>query len=166
MKMRYSVIKVFGILMMLCLAGCDSKQYDTNQIASRAELLFRSVYEGKTENIDSLVSDDIVASYPIFEEIFNKKALRGKAAYTEFAEGFNKKWKDAKVIIHETICEGDKVVLVWSFSATKVGDMNQDANLDTKFSWGGISLFRFDTAGKIKEEIGEESSPGPFYRLN
>jgi hypothetical protein len=31
--------------------------------------------------------------------------------------------------------------------------------------WGGMTLFRFDASNKIIEEIGEESSPGPFGRL-
>lgn len=34
------------------------------------------------------------------------------------------------------------------------------------YSWGGITVFNFDESGKIIEEIGEESSPGPWARLH
>ena len=34
-----------------------------------------------------------------------------------------------------------------------------------EYSWGGITLFHFNESGKIIAEIGEESSPGPFERL-
>jgi hypothetical protein len=34
-----------------------------------------------------------------------------------------------------------------------------------KKSWGGITLIRFNEAGKIEAEIGEESEPGSIERM-
>ncbi len=136
------------------------------EMVRRAESLFRSVYEGgNMAVIENLASAEIVSSYPIFEQIFGEKAIHGKEAYKQFAIRFNAKWKNCRVTIDETICQGNKVVLVWSFSAQSVDESEQNNATDHQQNWGGITLFRFDESGKIIEEIGEESNPGPYGRL-
>ena len=76
-----------------------------------------------------------------------------------FVMNFSKRWKNAEVTIHEEIAEGNRVVLLWSFKADQVSN-NQPS------SWGGITILRFNKAGKIVAEIGEESEPGPQARLS
>ena len=62
--------------------------------------------------------------------------------------------------------EGNRVVLVWSFRARNVGSVRPgEPPIHREQSWGGITLIRFDNAGKIVAEIGEESAPGPEARL-
>jgi len=131
-----------------------------------AEQLFHSVYSGNLEKIDSLVSDDMVASYPIFEQLFGTKAIRGREAYKKYATHFNQGWTDEQITINEAVSEDKNVVLVWSFSALRT-ETAPDSSVvaGKKYSWGGITLFHFNEQGKINLETGEESSPGPIERL-
>ena len=155
-----------GIFTIFLLSACEKNQNNNEEFRNRAEQLFRSVYGGDHTQIDSLISGDIVSSYPIFEQIFGTKAIRGRIAYKNFAIGFGERWNDAQVTIRETIAEDESVVLVWSFSAKRM-NTEQDSSVvaGQEYSWGGITLFHFNESGKIIAEIGEESSPGPFERL-
>jgi predicted ester cyclase len=132
----------------------------------KAERFMRAVYGGDAGVVDELAADDIALSYPVFESVFNTPTLRGKKAVRAFAERFVTKWADGKLTIHASVEEGDRVVLLWSFRARQVGALANGAPPTGKESrWGGITLYRFDQAGKIIEELGEESAPGPFARL-
>jgi hypothetical protein len=115
--------------------------------------------------VHELANEDVVLSYPIFEKLFGAMTIRGREAARAFASGFCSRWVDDRIVVHEAIEEGDTVVLVWSFSARNIGSADKDRPPTNEVhSWGGISLFRFDAAGKITAEIGEESDPGPFSR--
>jgi len=123
-----------------------------------AEQFFRGVYGCDASVVGELASEDIVTSYPIFETLFQKPGIQGREAVEAFATNFCKKWKDAQVTIHESVTEDDRVVLIWGFQA-------RDSATGKEHTWGGISLFRFDDAGKIVAEMGLESAPGPVERF-
>ena len=156
------------IVFTLCLfSACETSKDTYQEQKELAEQLFRSVYGGDPSQIDSLVSNDVVSSYPIFEQLFGTKAIRGREALKNFAIGFGERWNDAQVIVHEAIAEDENVVLIWSFSAKRM-TTEQDSSVvagEEYNSWGGITLFRFNESGKIIAEIGEESSPGPIKRI-
>ena len=108
----------------------------------------------------------MISSYPGFEELFGTKVIRGREAYKNFAIGFGERWTDVHVTFDEEIAEDDKVVLVWSFSKKRITPAQDSSSVaDQEYSWGGITLFRFNESGKITAEIGDESSPGPMKRL-
>lgn len=136
-----------------------------DRIAS-AERFFRGVYGGDSSVVDILASDDIVVSYPIFMSLFGAPAIRGRAAVREFASGFSIRWTDPRIDVHEAVGSNDRVVLVWSFRGRNVGSARPERQpTNREHSWGGITLYRFDTHGKIVAEVGEESEPGPMERL-
>ena len=159
-------ILLIGFCTISMFCACESKQIDTEQRKDMAEQLFRSIYGGDPSQIDNLVSDDIVSSYPIFEQLFGTKAIRGRDSLKNFAIGFGKRWEDSHVTFHESIAENKRVVLVWSFSAKRM-ETEKDSSViaGQQYSWGGITIFHFNENGKIIAEIGEESSPGPFERI-
>jgi hypothetical protein len=136
-----------------------------NSLNVQAELFFRGVYGGDPSIVDKLASDGIIVSYPIFERLFNTKAIHGQKAVKDFATGFSKRWADIKIIIHESVTENNKVVLIWSFEGRNVGSVQEgEVPTNQRQRWGGITFYRFDDNGKIISEIGEESIPGPFER--
>jgi len=152
-----------SLLLSACETGNDTKQ-EHKRIA---EQLFRSVYGGNYTGIDSLISDSIEASYPIFKQLFGSGTIRGREAYKNFTIGFNKRWTDAQINIHETIAEDKSVVLVWSFNAKRVLSEQDSSGLGPeKYGWNGFTLYHFNEAGKIISETGEESSPVPFDNLH
>ena len=125
----------------------------------------KGIYGCNPSVVDSLAEDDVFISYPIFEKLFKTSAIRGRIAVKKFAEGFCSRRTDFHITIHESIAEKDKVILIWSFRARNIGSVNPDVEPSNKeHSWGGITLFRFNEAGKIIAEIGEESTPGPIER--
>jgi len=131
-----------------------------------AEQFFRGVYGGNPEVIDELAAEDVVLSYPVFEKVLGKPTIEGRDAAKAFATRFGKKWADPRITVDETVSDGDRVVLVWSFRARDIGSVQDGQSASGReHSWGGISLFRFNDTGKILVEIGEESEPGPFQRL-
>ncbi len=133
-----------------------------------AERFFRGIYGCEPSVVDDLAADSVVVSYPIFKQLYNIDAFRGREAVKDFATGFCSRWTNAQFTFHDAIAEGDNVVLLWSFSARFVGSGTSQPGqppLNQEQSWGGITLYRFDSAGKIVAEIGEESTPGPIERL-
>jgi hypothetical protein len=126
-----------------------------------AQRYFRGVYGCDPAVVDDLASDDIVVSYPVFETLFKKPALRGREAVRAFAVRFCEKWADPHIEFHEAVSEGDRVVLLWSFRARDTGSTPPGR----EHRWGGLTLLRFDQAGKVEAEVGEESEPGPMGRL-
>lgn len=129
--------------------------YDLKDLAKQ---FFVGVYEGNSSVVEELAAENIIATYPIFTEIFNTPVLLGVDAYRNYVWNFSQRWKNARVTIHDEIADGNRVVLIWSFRATRVST-NQSSK------WGGITLLRFDNSGKVVAEIGEESDPGPQGRL-
>jgi len=131
-----------------------------------ARRYFGAVYGCHLSAIDELTSKDIVISYPVFQTLYHTPAIRGRDAVKRFAASFCSKWRDAVFTIEDAVEQGDQLAVVWSFQARYVGQTRPEEPPDNPFHhWGGISLLRFDSAGRIVAEIGEESEPGPTARL-
>ena len=131
-----------------------------------AERYFQGVYGCDLDAIDDTASDDVVVSYPVFQSIFGQPTIRGRSAVKEFAAGFCSRWSDSRFTVHEAVQDGNRLVLVWEFEATgAVPDSAGTSAPPERRSWGGISFLRFDADGRVVEELGEESTPGPMARL-
>jgi predicted SnoaL-like aldol condensation-catalyzing enzyme len=125
-----------------------------------AERYLRGLYGGDPSVVNELASEDIISSYPIFEQLFGTPTIRGREAMVAFSVRFAKRWGNQHFEIFESLQDSNKVVLVWVFEAQR-----NDQETDDRQQWGGITFFRFNRSGQITEEIGEESSPGPVARL-
>ena len=158
------LLAAFTLLLIASTSlGADLK---SERIATAEEYL-RGIYGGDPSVVDRLTSDDIVLSYPIIQSVAGTSSLRGRDAVRGLAERFSKKWKDPQLEIHETVFEGNRLVLLWSFRARSLEKTSPgQAAADSEYSWGGITLIRFDDEGKITAEIGEESDPGPYERVH
>ena len=153
------------MLTVLILLGCQDANQKVNQRKQLAEKYLRSVYGGEGTQLETFAHENIVVTYPAFEEILKVQAIKGRDEVKQFAIGFSKRWEGENIQINETIGEGDKVFLLWSFSAKKSNTLGIDSmDVDKVYSWGGISMIQFDEANKIVAEIGEESTPGPYAR--
>jgi ketosteroid isomerase-like protein len=163
MKQRVLIV-AFVLLASASMAfGVD---LNSERVAT-AEEYFRGIYGGDPGVVDKLASEDIVVSYPILQSVVGTPAIRGRDAVKALVARFGKKWTDPHYEFHETVCEGNRVVLLWSFHARSLADTPPgQAKSDDDYSWGGITLIRFDESGKISAEIGEESNPGPFERVH
>ena len=159
------LIVLFIILFNACSITNDNTEMEEER-KDMAEQFIRGVYGGNSSVVDNLAGEEIVSSYPIFQKLFNTPAIRGRKNVKDFAIGFSQRWADAKFTIHEAVAEKDLVILIWSFQARNVGTGPQGKPPSNQVhNWGGITYFRFNEANQIIEEIGEESEPGPFARL-
>lgn len=153
---RVALLGIFGIV--ACSQSGPVPQADLPGIA---ESFFDAVYGCAPERLTKLASPDVSISYPIFSTLYGTPVIRGLEAVAEFSGNFCRRWSDGVLSIDEAIVEGNRAVLVWSFSATD--RMASDSSV-ARQSWGGISVFRFDEDGRVVEEFGEESTPGPTAR--
>lgn len=165
------IVRTFNYLCTVCIillcGSCSTTRIHTKtNHKAVAERYFKAIYRCQLSVIDELAGRDIVISYPIFQTVYHTPAIRGREAVKRFASSFCSKWADAQFAIDEAVEEGNRVAIVWSFQARNVGEIQPGVQPDDQLhTWGGISLLRFDSAGKIVEEIGEESEPGPAARL-
>lgn len=154
------------VIALLLLAGCSDSPDEAAQRKAAAERYFRGIYACDPSVVDELAADSIVVSYPVFQRIFGKPAVRGSRAVKEFSDHFCSRWIDGALTLEQLVYEGDAVVIMWSFRAEN-GIPGEDGNPPTyeETAWGGITLIRFNEDGKITTEVGEESTPGPTARL-
>ena len=157
---------LFIISIPFLFYACSTNLTTDKEHKAIAEKYINGLYGCNPSVVDELAADSIVITYPIFEKIFGSPVIRGRDSVKSFSNHFCSTWKDAQFTFHETIAEGNQVVIVWSFKARNVGSIQGRAPTNQEHSWGGITLFRFNEEGKITAEIGEESEPGPIGRLN
>lgn len=161
----YKLLWILPILFILQAFG-DKSMDKKDERRAIAERYFQGVFGCDLSVIDELAGEDILVSYPVFEAILNTYTNKGRDAVREFHEGFCKRWTDTKTTVHESIAEGNAVVLVWSFSGRNVSSIQRGDPDDKQIqTWGGISVYHFDESDKIVAEFGEESHPGPYKRL-
>jgi ketosteroid isomerase-like protein len=108
----------------------------TGELKARAERFLRRTVDGDLSVVDDLASDNIVVSYEIFETLYKKTIIRGHEDFKKHVERFGNKWTDAKLTIDESLVDGNKVVLIWSFQARPV---DGDGKPSDPQYWGGIS---------------------------
>ena len=148
------------------LVGCSGADAPSVSHRAAAEGFFEAVYGCDATSIDDYGAEGVVVSYPIFETLYQTPAIRGREAVRDFSSSFCRRWSDPQITVNQAIEEGDRVVLLWSFSAVDNMALTQPGgDARARDSWGGISAFRVDDQGKVVEEVGEESSPGPIARL-
>ena len=154
-----------AVLACAALLGCGGPDVATVSHTAAAEGFFRGVFGCDPNAIDAYGSEDVVVSYPIFQALYGTSKIEGREAVKEFAANFCRKWGDPRITVEQSVEEEDRVVLVWSFSAVDGAAAATAPNAAPRESWGGISAFRMDEQGKVTEEVGEESAPGPVARL-
>ncbi len=126
---------------------------------------FKSVYVEDSGQLEKLISDNIVVTYPVFQEIFNKVGFSGKEEVIQFANHFKQKWYERSVKFRDVITEENKVVLIWTCTGKQVAENPTNTDDAQKQTWGGITVIYFNDSGKINAEFGLENDTGPFELL-
>ena len=160
-------MRVWTAACAVVLVACEAIPPAPTPDADVAEAFFRGVYGCDPAAIREYGAEDVAVSYPIFADLFGDPAVRGIEDVVSFSQRFCSRWQNPLVTIHERIAEPGRVVLVWGFEAVSVvaGDSASQAS-GQRQSWGGISYFAVNDDGRVELELGEESTPGPFGRLD
>ena len=162
--MRKSLVLPFVVGLAANAACSEPRVPAPPDLRASAEGFFSGVFGCEPDAIDRFAANEVAVSYPIFSTIFGNPVVRGREAVKQFSAGFCSRWADPELTVHESLQDGDRVVLVWGFSAIPTNTDSLSAR-PARESWGGISFFRFDESGLVIEEIGEESTPGPVARM-
>ena len=94
------------------------------------------------------VAEEIVANTHINHDRLNE--VQGIGGLKEVAAKYRKAFPDLHLAIEDTISQGDKVVVRWSWSGTHKGDLAGLAPTGKKTGGTGITIFRHSD-GKIAE---------------
>lgn len=158
-----NVTRLVGVIALVLLPACAPMERDaTPDLKATAERFLQSVYRCSPAALDELADPAVRVSYPVFKTLYGTEVIRGVAAVKELSDSFCQKWTDSTITVHDAVQEGNQVVLVWEFSAR---DLRPESGADGRQRWGGVSVFRFNAAGLVLEEFGEESTPGPIARM-
>ncbi len=133
---------LFIIVIPFLFSACSSINRE-EELKAQAERYFRGIYGCDPSVVDELAADSIVVTYPVFQEIFGSPAIRGRDSVKSFVRHFCSIWKDPQFTFHETIAEGNHVVIVWSFKARNIGSIQGRPPTNQEHSWGGITLITF-----------------------
>lgn len=152
------------------VVACSAPRADAERDAASAEAFFRGVYGCDAEAIREHGAPDVVISYPVFQELFGEPAVAGIDAVVSFSQRLCNRWRHPRVTIDDRVAEPGRVVLVWSFETeSSQVDSTESPNEEGSEGlqkWGGISYFTVNEDGLVTSELGEESTPGPFGRLD
>ena len=94
------------------------------------------------------VAEEIVANTHINHDRVNE--VQGIGGLKEVAAKYRKAFPDLHLAIEDTISQGDKVVVRWSWSGTHKGDLAGLAPTGKKTGGTGTTIFRLSD-GKIAE---------------
>ncbi len=164
----YSFSKLISVVILipvLILVSIELRAQNTTSNKELAKQYISCVYIEDSGQLEKLISEDIVSTYPVYKEIFNKVGLSGKEEVIQFANHFKQRWHDREIKFREVIADKNKVVLIWSFTARMVDENSANPDNGQKQNWGGITIIYFNDAGKINAEVGLENDPGPFELL-
>ena len=160
---KYLLITTLLLLSVSCNINRSSK---AEKYKALAERFCREEYGINPSVVDELAAEDIVVSYPAYKRFFGTSNIRGREAVKNLSAGFCNRWKETQITFHESIAEGNSVVLVWTFKGRNAGSPLPDVKPTNKIeTWGGITIYRFNKDGRIKTEYGLESDPGPIERM-
>jgi steroid delta-isomerase-like uncharacterized protein len=119
-----------------------------------AQRFIRVWGDGDLDLIGELASPSLVVRYPILP-----KVIEGSAAFRQVLANFRSAFADAALRAEETIAEGEKVVVRWTFSGTHKGNLLGIPPTGKRVTWTGITIYRI-VDGKVVEEQGEEDFVG------
>lgn len=118
---------------------------ETNLNASR-RLVEEGFNQGNLDLIDELCSPDVVTHDPAQPE-----DVRGIAAHRERMQGYFTAMPDMEIQIEDIIASRDRVVTRWTVSGTNNGELEGLPPTNRAIKITGMSIDRFDAAGKIAE---------------
>ena len=152
-------------MLMLLLNSC-SPLGNKQELKTIAERYFRGIYgcDSTVVYISLLITSQSAIQYS--KKYLTNLQSRGHDAVKHFSSHFCSRWNEAKISFPGNCCRVKQGSFDMDFKARNVGALQPDVPPTGEVkSWGGISLIRFNKAGKIEAEIGEESEPGPIERI-
>ena len=133
-----------SLIVLLMTSGCQNSSASNKVLAHRFHMdIFK---QGKLDVADEILSRDFVAHVPGLPPEFTN----GPEGVKKWASALRSGLSDIQITHHETIAEGDKVVIRWTGSGIHTGEMFGIPASGKSVNQTGFDLFRIAN-GKIVE---------------
>ena len=127
------------------------------------KIISKKVYEevwvkGNLDAVDELFADDFVNhSQP-------PNLPQGREGFKMLAGGYQAAFPNMKMVVEDTLADGDRVVIRWISTGKHEGEFNGIAATDKDVRVTGISIDRI-SGGKVAESWGEFDLAGLLMQL-
>jgi steroid delta-isomerase-like uncharacterized protein len=114
---------------------------------------------GNLNIVDEIYAKSFVNHYPF------DPSVRDLDSFKKFVTECRKGMPNLSVTIEDMIAEGDKLACRWVCSGTHEVDFFGIAATGKKATWTGVTIYRFDSSGKIVEAWWSEDALGMLQQL-
>jgi steroid delta-isomerase-like uncharacterized protein len=114
---------------------------------------------GNLNIVDEIYAKNFVNHYPF------DPSVRDLDSFKKFVTECRKGMPNLSVTIEDMIAEGDKLACRWVCSGTHEVDFFGIAATGKKATWTGVTIYRFDSSGKIVEAWWSEDALGMLQQL-
>ena len=118
-----------------------------------ARLYFETTQTGNVDVFDEIMADDFTvhAIHGKYSVVINADDdERGPAAFKKFAVAWRETYPDGQVTLDEIVAEGERVIVLWTFSGTQRGAFLGIPPTHKHVTFSGFNIFRIEN-GKLAE---------------
>ena len=148
------LLMVIPLVILLCFTfGCQ-QQGEEGIIEGEAKAI-GDVYVKARNEVNLALLDEIYAPDVVVHDCSSPEDIIGLEALKEYYSYTHKAFPDLHATIDETIVKGDKIIWVWTFTATHTGPFHTPLGdvpaTGKKVQFSGVAIDRMDE-GKMVEE--------------
>jgi len=144
---------VIPLVLLLCFTfGCQQGEEGITEEEAKA---IGDIYVKARNEVNLALLDEIYAPNVLVHDCSSPEDIVGLDALKEYYSYTHKALPDLHATIDETIVKGDKIVWVWTFSATNTGPFHTPLGdipaTSNKVQFSGVAIDRVEE-GKLVEE--------------
>jgi steroid delta-isomerase-like uncharacterized protein len=112
-----------------------------------ARLYFETIQTGDLNVFDEIMVDDFIvhAIHGKYGVVINADDVeRGPAAFKKFAVEWRETYPDGQVTLDEIVAEGNRVIVLWTFSGTQRGAFLGIPPTNKRITYSGFNSFRIE----------------------
>jgi steroid delta-isomerase-like uncharacterized protein len=131
-----------------------------SNIAASRRMLEECFNEGMLDTVDQICAPDVVTHDPALPE-----DARGTQAIKDQVQMYRTAFSDLEMTVDDVFASRDEVVIRWTSKGTNDGEMMGMPATGRHATVTGISIDRFDAAGRITENWTEWDNLGLLQQL-
>ncbi len=148
------LLTIIPLVILLCFTfGCQ--QQEEEGITEEKAKALGDIYVKARNEVDLALLDEIYAPNVLVHDCSSPEDIIGLDTLKEYYSYTHKAFPDLHATIDETIVKGDKIVWVWTFTATNTGPFHTPLGdvfaTGNKVQFSGVAIDRVDEE-KIVEE--------------
>jgi steroid delta-isomerase-like uncharacterized protein len=147
------LLMIIPLVSLLCFTFCCQKGEEG--ITDEEAKAIGDIYAKARNEVNLALLDEIYAPDVLVHDCSSPEDIVGLDALKEYYSYTHKAFPDLQATMDETIVKGEKIIWVWTFSATNTGPfhtpMGDIPATGKKVQFSGVAIDRVDE-GKLVEE--------------